>query len=91
MRTSLSRRAGSRRAVSSRAVSLATASLAAALVLTGCSSNAQESESAGGSELARSVEHARGTVEVPEPDLEAIAELQPDLILGTDSRHSKLY
>ncbi len=28
---------------------------------------------------------------VPEPDLEAIAALQPDLILGTQSRHSKLY
>lgn len=28
---------------------------------------------------------------VPEPDLEAIAALQPDLILGTESRHSKLY
>ncbi|MBB1034286.1 iron-siderophore ABC transporter substrate-binding protein [Dietzia sp. CQ4] len=143
MRTSQSRRAGSRRTVSSRAIFLATASLAAALVLAGCSSNAQESDSAGGSELTRSVEHARGTAEVPEspqrvvvlepveldaavalgvtpvgaavasnvagvpeylgvdgvqpvgtvpePDLEAIAELQPDLILGTDSRHSKLY
>ena len=28
---------------------------------------------------------------VPEPDLEAIAALEPDLILGTESRHSKLY
>lgn len=28
---------------------------------------------------------------VPEPDLEAIAALEPDLILGTDSRHSKFY
>ncbi|MBM7367706.1 ABC transporter substrate-binding protein [Gordonia hydrophobica] len=28
---------------------------------------------------------------VPEPDLEAIAALTPDLILGTESRHSKLY
>lgn len=28
---------------------------------------------------------------VPEPDLEAIAALQPDLILGTESRNSKLY
>ncbi len=28
---------------------------------------------------------------VPEPDLEAIAALAPDLILGTESRHSKLY
>jgi len=28
---------------------------------------------------------------VPEPDLEAIAALQPDLILGTESRHSRLY
>ncbi|GAA1608891.1 ABC transporter substrate-binding protein [Actinoplanes couchii] len=28
---------------------------------------------------------------VPEPDLEAIAALKPDLILGTESRHSKLY
>ncbi len=28
---------------------------------------------------------------VPEPDLEAIAALRPDLILGTESRHSKLY
>lgn len=28
---------------------------------------------------------------VPEPDLEAIAALQPDLILGTESRHSGLY
>ncbi|KAA9085203.1 ABC transporter substrate-binding protein [Microbacterium radiodurans] len=28
---------------------------------------------------------------VPEPDLEAIAALQPDLILGTEARHSKLY
>ncbi|WP_430593257.1 ABC transporter substrate-binding protein [Humidisolicoccus flavus] len=28
---------------------------------------------------------------VPEPDLEAIAALQPDLILGTESRHSALY
>lgn len=28
---------------------------------------------------------------VPEPDLEAIAALEPELILGTESRHSKLY
>lgn len=28
---------------------------------------------------------------VPEPDLEAIAALAPDLILGTESRHSNLY
>lgn len=28
---------------------------------------------------------------VPEPDLEAIAALKPDLILGTEARHSKLY
>lgn len=28
---------------------------------------------------------------VPEPDLEAIAALEPDLILGTESRHSALY
>lgn len=28
---------------------------------------------------------------VPEPDLEAIAALDPDLILGTESRHSELY
>lgn len=28
---------------------------------------------------------------VSEPDLEAIAALKPDLILGTESRHSKLY
>lgn len=28
---------------------------------------------------------------VPEPDLEAIAALAPDLILGTEARHSKLY
>ncbi|AXK44184.1 ABC transporter substrate-binding protein [Brachybacterium saurashtrense] len=28
---------------------------------------------------------------VPEPDLEAIAALAPDLILGTDSRHSDLF
>ncbi|GAB7039133.1 MULTISPECIES: iron-siderophore ABC transporter substrate-binding protein [Catenuloplanes] len=28
---------------------------------------------------------------VPEPDLEAIASLKPDLILGTDARHAKLY
>lgn len=28
---------------------------------------------------------------VPEPDLEAIAALAPDLILGTESRHSKLF
>ncbi|WP_169164956.1 ABC transporter substrate-binding protein [Cellulomonas taurus] len=28
---------------------------------------------------------------VPEPDLEAIAALKPDLILGTESRHSALY
>jgi len=28
---------------------------------------------------------------VPEPDLEAIAALTPDLILGTESRHSRLY
>lgn len=28
---------------------------------------------------------------VPEPDLEAIAALAPDLIIGTESRHSKLY
>ncbi|WP_430785666.1 ABC transporter substrate-binding protein [Actinoplanes sp. G11-F43] len=28
---------------------------------------------------------------VPEPDLEAIAALKPDLILGTESRHAKLY
>ncbi|MFD0484238.1 ABC transporter substrate-binding protein [Kineococcus sp. GCM10028916] len=28
---------------------------------------------------------------VPEPDLEAIAALEPDLILGTDSRHGDLY
>ena len=28
---------------------------------------------------------------VPEPDLEAIAALKPDLILGTESRNSKLY
>lgn len=28
---------------------------------------------------------------VPEPDIEAIAALEPDLILGTESRHSKLY
>ncbi|MET0819823.1 MAG: iron-siderophore ABC transporter substrate-binding protein [Aeromicrobium sp.] len=28
---------------------------------------------------------------VPEPDLEAIAALKPDLIMGTESRHSKLY
>ncbi|MBZ4486700.1 iron-siderophore ABC transporter substrate-binding protein [Microbacterium sp. cx-55] len=28
---------------------------------------------------------------VPEPDLEAIAALQPDLILGTEARHSELY
>lgn len=28
---------------------------------------------------------------VPEPDLEAIAALKPDLILGTESRHSELY
>lgn len=28
---------------------------------------------------------------VPEPDLEAIAALQPDLILGTESRHSALF
>lgn len=28
---------------------------------------------------------------VPEPDLEAIAALEPDLILGTEARHSELY
>lgn len=28
---------------------------------------------------------------VPEPDLEAIAALAPDLILGTETRHAKLY
>ncbi|MFF7291008.1 ABC transporter substrate-binding protein [Microbacterium sp. NPDC008134] len=28
---------------------------------------------------------------VPEPDLEAIAALKPDLILGTEARHSELY
>ncbi len=28
---------------------------------------------------------------VPEPDLEAIAALEPDLILGTEARHSALY
>lgn len=28
---------------------------------------------------------------VPEPDLEAIAALEPDLIIGTESRHSALY
>lgn len=28
---------------------------------------------------------------VPEPDLEAIAALEPDLILGTESRHSQLF
>lgn len=28
---------------------------------------------------------------VPEPDLEAIAALKPDLILGTESRHSELF
>jgi iron complex transport system substrate-binding protein len=28
---------------------------------------------------------------VPEPDLESIAALKPDLIVGTESRHSKLY
>ncbi|WP_432510802.1 ABC transporter substrate-binding protein [Kineococcus sp. SYSU DK001] len=28
---------------------------------------------------------------VPEPDLEAIAALAPDLVLGTDSRHAELY
>lgn len=28
---------------------------------------------------------------VPEPDLEAIAQLEPDLILGTESRNSKLF
>lgn len=28
---------------------------------------------------------------VPEPDLEAIAALKPDLILGTEARHSKLF
>ncbi|WP_169251084.1 iron-siderophore ABC transporter substrate-binding protein [Brevibacterium sp. 'Marine'] len=28
---------------------------------------------------------------VPEPNLEAIAALEPELILGTESRHSKLY
>lgn len=28
---------------------------------------------------------------VPEPDLEAIAALKPDLILGTEARHAKLY
>lgn len=114
-----------------------------ALVLAGCSSGTQNSERADGSETTRSVEHARGTAEVPESpqrvvvlepveldtsvalgvtpvgaavasnikgvpdylgvdgvepvgtvpelDLEAIAQLEPDLILGTDSRHAKLY
>lgn len=132
-----------RMSLSRRAVSLASASLAAALALASCSSDTQEAEAAGGSETARSVEHARGTAEipespqrvvvlepvaldtavalgvtpvgasvasnitgvpeyldvdgvepvgtVPEPDLEAIAELAPDLIVGTDSRHSRLY
>lgn len=32
-----------------------------------------------------------GVGTVPEPDLEAIAALKPDLILGTEARHSALY
>lgn len=125
-----------------RAVVLAAATFTAAtLALSGCS--AQDTESAADSESTHSVEHARGTAEVPddprrvvvlepveldtavalgvtpvgaavasnvagipkylgvegvepvgtvpEPDLEAIAALKPDLILGTESRHSKLY
>lgn len=53
---------------SRKAMSLASVSLAAALVLAGCSSDTQDTASAngGGSEATHSVEHARGTAEVPE-------------------------
>lgn len=37
------------------------------------------------------VENVEAVGTVPEPDLEAIAALAPDLILGTEARHSKLY
>ncbi|MFN3600943.1 MAG: ABC transporter substrate-binding protein [Dietzia sp.] len=37
------------------------------------------------------VDGVAGVGTVPEPDLEAIAALKPDLILGTESRHSALY
>lgn len=113
------------------------------LALTGCSAPAASEPSGDETVGTRSVEHARGTAEVPdepqrvvvlepleldtavalgvtpvgaavasntagipsylgvegvepvgtvpEPDIEAIAALRPDLILGTESRHSKLY
>lgn len=37
------------------------------------------------------VEGVQSVGTVPEPDLEAIAALKPDLILGTETRHSALY
>ncbi|PCE15770.1 iron ABC transporter substrate-binding protein [Microbacterium sp. SZ1] len=37
------------------------------------------------------VDAVRAVGTVPEPDLEAIAALEPDLILGTEARHSALY
>lgn len=37
------------------------------------------------------VEGVEAVGTVPEPDIEAIAALKPDLILGTESRHSKLF
>lgn len=37
------------------------------------------------------VDGIEGVGTVPEPDLEAIAALKPDLILGTEARHSALY
>lgn len=129
-----------------RALTVASATLVATLALAGCSGASENTDSSSGAEGSsdtRSVEHARGTAEVPsspqrvvvlepveldtavalgvtpvgaavasniagipeylgvdgvepvgtvpEPDLEAIAALEPDLILGTETRHSKLY
>lgn len=117
---------------------------AATVVVGGCSSPASSAQQDPAPAAVRSVEHARGTTEVPadpqrvvvlepleldtavalgvtpvgaavagnvtgipaylgvgaevgsvgtvpEPDLEAIAALRPDLVLGTESRHSELY
>lgn len=132
-----------RTALSRRARFVLPAVLAAALALTGCSGAVQAQTASSAASGTRTVEHARGTTEVPsqpsrivtlepveldtavalgvtpvgaavasnvagipaylgvdgvtpvgtvpEPDLEAIAALKPDLILGTESRHSKLY
>ncbi|MEH3090187.1 MAG: iron-siderophore ABC transporter substrate-binding protein [Microbacterium arborescens] len=126
-----------------RALGAAAAVTVAAFVVSGCAAEPAADAAPQASSAPRSVEHARGTTEVPEspqrvvtlepleldtavavgitpvgaavasnvagipayldvdgvtpvgtvpePDLEAIAALKPDLILGTESRHSKLY